>query len=500
MGDEESFAIAHIKTAGVLPGDNHAAQSPHTRPWCNGVIARAEAAIAELAGQRMRRTRGPVAVPAESDKTLDSRVLLLVVGLAVIAGTALLVTLPSVADAIAEHPGRVGTLLALTLVLQTFSVQVYGRGSISVSAIGILASAFLLDTGTAMVIAVLAAATQWARTRVELYKLVFDAANYALGVLAASVVFHAFDDWRLVAAVTAGAVYAVANNGLLCLAMSLAENTPMREIWFERFHWARYHFILFGPLAFAATIAYEETGAVGLAAFALPPALMILNVRQFLDRTALAVEEIREANLRLRRAHKETIAALSRSMEAKDLYTGGHTERVAAVAVGLAQQLGFRDEELEAIEIGALLHDIGKIGIPESVLSKPGKLDDEEWELIKTHPVISDYILSELDLHPFVRQCARSSHERIDGKGYPDGLAGEDIPLPARIVLVADALDALTSTRSYRAARPFLGALAEIREHTGTQFCPQVVDALEQIWRSEPGLFGPELLKQQRVA
>ncbi len=108
--------------------------------------------------------------------------------------------------------------------------------------------------------------------------------------------------------------------------------------------------------------------------------------------------------------------------------------------------------------------------------------------------MISDYILSELDLHPFVRQCARSSHERIDGAGYPDGLSGENIPLPARIVLVADALDALTSTRSYRAARPFLGALAEIRAHTGTQFCPRVVAALEELWRTEPGVFGASSL------
>ena len=162
---------------------------------------------------------------------------------------------------------------------------------------------------------------------------------------------------------------------------------------------------------------------------------MILSVSQYLDRTAAAVEEIREANLSLRRAHKDTIAALSRSMEAKDLYTGGHTERVAAVTVGLARRLGFRDEELEAIEIGALLHDIGKIGVPGQVLRKNGPLTDDEWELVKKHPLISDYILSELDLHPFVRQCARSSHERIDGTGYPDGLSGEEIPLPARIVL-----------------------------------------------------------------
>jgi HD-GYP domain-containing protein (c-di-GMP phosphodiesterase class II) len=216
---------------------------------------------------------------------------------------------------------------------------------------------------------------------------------------------------------------------------------------------------------------------------------MILSVSQYLDRTAAAVDEIREANLNLRRAHKHTIAALSRSMEAKDLYTGGHTERVAAVAVGLAHKLGFRDEELEAIEIGALLHDIGKIGVPGQVLRKNGPLTDDEWELVKKHPLISDYILSELDLHPFVRQCARSSHERIDGTGYPEGLSGEQIPLPARIVFVADALDALTSTRPYRPARPMLAALAEIRAHSGTQFCPRVVEALEDLWRREPGVF-----------
>jgi HD-GYP domain-containing protein (c-di-GMP phosphodiesterase class II) len=104
-------------------------------------------------------------------------------------------------------------------------------------------------------------------------------------------------------------------------------------------------------------------------------------------------------------------------------------------------------------------------------------------------------ILSELDLHPFVRQCARSSHERIDGTGYPDGVSGEAIPLPARIVMVADALDALTSTRPYRTARPILGALAEIRAHTGTQFCPVVVAALEDLWRADPDLFGAELVE-----
>jgi hypothetical protein len=425
---------------------------------------------------------------------------ILIIGLAILAGGGLIAASHGLIATASAEPVRLATLLLLTLALQMFSVRVYGRGSVSVSAIGILASAFLFDTGTTMAIAILAAIAQSIRSRSQLYKAVFDAANFAVAGAAASLVFHGLDGWRLPAAVLAGAVYAVVNNGLLCLVMSLAEHTPWTAIWFERFHWARFHFALFGPLALAATIAYEQIGTAGLVAFTLPPALMILSVRQYLERTGAAVEEIREANLSLRRAHKDTIAALSRSMEAKDLYTGSHTERVAAVAVGIARRLGLRDEELEAVEIGALLHDIGKIGIPEEVLRKPGKLTKDEWELIKTHPVISDYILSELELHPFVRQCARSSHERIDGAGYPDGLSGEAIPLPARIVLVADALDALTSTRPYRAARPILGALAEIRAHTGTQFCPKVVAALEELWRKEPGVFTAEALKPVRVA
>ena len=148
-----------------------------------------------------------------------------------------------------------------------------------------------------------------------------------------------------------------------------------------------------------------------------PPALMMLSARRYLERTAAAVKEVRDANVRLRRAHRDTIAALSRSMEAKDLYTGGHTGRVAAVSVALAEHLGYDGDALDAIEIGALLHDVGKIGIPEHILRKQGPLDDEEWVIMRTHPLVSDFILAELDLDPIVRECARSSHERMDGHG-----------------------------------------------------------------------------------
>src|SRR4029079_9650826 len=130
----------------------------------------------------------------------------------------------------------------------------------------------------------------------------------------------------------------------------------------------------------------------------------------------------------------------------------------------------------------------------------PGRLDDEEWRVMKKPPKISEYILSGVDLPKIVLEIARSSHERMDGAGYPDGLAGESIPLPARIVLVADALDALTSDRPYRRARSLLAALEEIQGHTGTQFCPRVVAALQQVYREEPYVLAGRLLAVEENA
>jgi HD-GYP domain-containing protein (c-di-GMP phosphodiesterase class II) len=201
-----------------------------------------------------------------------------------------------------------------------------------------------------------------------------------------------------------------------------------------------------------------------------------------IESTTLA-EEVRKTQL-------ETIAALSRSLEASDNYTGDHTERVSDIAAALGKRLGYSGPDLRAIEIGALMHDVGTIGIPESILRKAGPLDDDEWIVMKRHPVISELVLSEIDLSPIVLQITRSSHERMDGQGYPDGLAGEDIPLPARIVLVADAFDALTSDRPYRRARRPKAALEEIVANSGKQFCPQVVAALERMYREEPEVLG----------
>ena len=186
------------------------------------------------------------------------------------------------------------------------------------------------------------------------------------------------------------------------------------------------------------------------------------------------------------KSYLATITSLARTIEAKDPYTGGHTERVAEVALLLAKELDFDETEQRAVRVGAVIHDIGKVGVPDDILLKPGRLSPEELAIIRKHPEISTYILAELELPPMVKEMVRHHHERIDGCGYPDGLAGDDIPLAARILAVADALDAMTTDRPYRAGGSLEAARAEILAESGLQFCPRVVEALNRSFESAP--------------
>ncbi len=170
---------------------------------------------------------------------------------------------------------------------------------------------------------------------------------------------------------------------------------------------------------------------------------------------------------------EETTEALAQAIDAKDTYTSGHSTRVALYSRQIARAAGLDDEQCRQVYFGALLHDVGKIGIRKSIINKNGRLTDEEYEHIKTHPVLGDQILSNIKQAPFLRIAARYHHERYDGKGYPDGLAGEEIPEIARIIAVADAYDAMTSARSYRDPLPKEVVRQELEKGIGTQFDPQ---------------------------
>jgi putative two-component system response regulator len=191
------------------------------------------------------------------------------------------------------------------------------------------------------------------------------------------------------------------------------------------------------------------------------------------ERTA----QLHEANEELRRLFMGSIKALAQALEAKDEYTQGHSERVSEIAVGVGRFLSLAEREISDIWLAGLLHDIGKIGVRESVLNKPGKLDDEEWKAIQNHPVMAERILCPIEELTAVISIVRHHHERFDGSGYPDALSGGDIPLGARILSVADAYDALTSRRPYRDALSVADALSVLEDASGTQFDPVIVRA-----------------------
>jgi ribonuclease P protein subunit RPR2 len=183
----------------------------------------------------------------------------------------------------------------------------------------------------------------------------------------------------------------------------------------------------------------------------------------------------------LRRSYRATVRALSNAVEARDAYTGKHAERVTAYGMELARAVGISLEESPQIEFGFLLHDIGKVAVPDAILFKTSRLTDEEYTLIAQHPVVGAEILRDVDFLGEGKLVVRHHHERWDGTGYPDGLAGEEIPLAARVFSVADTLDALTTDRPYRPASDWERARSEIRRFAGTQFDPAVVEAFDAI-------------------
>jgi HD-GYP domain-containing protein (c-di-GMP phosphodiesterase class II) len=176
------------------------------------------------------------------------------------------------------------------------------------------------------------------------------------------------------------------------------------------------------------------------------------------------------------------LAALSQAIEARDPYTRGHSARVSALAVVIARRLGWRGSRLSGLRLGGLLHDVGKLNLDEAVLRKPGPLDEREYSEIKRHPLAGARLIRRLEALRPALPYILFHHERWDGSGYPSGRSGEQIPVGARIVAVADAFDAMTSLRPYRPPLPLRGALAQVAGGSGTQFDPRVVRAFLAAW------------------
>jgi len=229
---------------------------------------------------------------------------------------------------------------------------------------------------------------------------------------------------------------------------------------------------------------------------------VILTVRNLIDRRNLAIErkqyqvslefkvmeqteKIRKTMIDLTHAYDETLTALVKALDAREKEVGSHSERVMSYTTFIAKQLGIAGKDLDELAKGALLHDIGKIGISDNILLKPGKLDDNEWVEMRKHPQIGYAILSEISFLNMSAEIILSHHERYDGNGYPSKLKGAQIPIGARIFSLVDTLDAMTSDRPYRRALPLDAVSAEVAKCRGTQFDPELSDLFLSISRDQ---------------
>jgi putative nucleotidyltransferase with HDIG domain len=244
---------------------------------------------------------------------------------------------------------------------------------------------------------------------------------------------------------------------------------PVRVMLAEVYEACRLDALLI-PIGLLAALAAADAPAAALLVLSLV-ALLAMFARERDARIAQTLE--------LGRAYRGTALLLCDLLEDDDEYTGHHTQDVVELSVRVADELGVSEAVRSEAEMGALLHDIGKIHIPDAIINKPGPLDDEEWALMKTHTIEGQRMLDRVGgLLGSVGLIVRASHERFDGGGYPDGLAGEEIPLAARIVAACDSFNAMTTTRPYRKALPVSAAVEELHRCSGTQFDPHVVAGL----------------------
>jgi len=261
--------------------------------------------------------------------------------------------------------------------------------------------------------------------------------------------------------------HSVVNQLMLGVIISLDARIPFERVYRRSYKWARLRGLLDLPFAAMVVLLYLQAGAWTLLLFLFP---------------VLALYQSDRLYQRNKEAHINSIAALTTALEADEPYTHGHSYRVAKYAVRIGKSLGMSESELETLEYGGLLHDIGKIAITNEIICKPGRLTDSEFEVIKTHPTIGADIVEQIKFLSDATELVRHHHERPDGRGYPLGLTQPDISLGCAILNVCDAFDAMTSDRPYRQALSVEQAMEELVRYKGTQFDDRVVEAMLRLY------------------
>jgi putative nucleotidyltransferase with HDIG domain len=377
-------------------------------------------------------------------------------------------------------------LAALAVATGSFKLNFAGNAAdIAIDDTFFVAIAMLFGPGPATLAAATCGFALPIRRRRPLRQIVFNTASLALSMWAASRTFvlisgveplaisHAAIGPQVVPMLSLCAVYFGLNSGLTAVAIALDTNQSALDLWRRHFSWLSVGYFASGSVAFCLVLLLEQASATAIIVIAPLIGIVHLTLRSSFGRLEDAQRHLGEKD----RLYHSTIETLAMAIDAKDDVTHNHVRRVQAYAAGMAKALGVGDElTLKAIAAAALLHDTGKLGIPERILNKPGKLTASEFETMKTHVDIGADILSLVDFPYPVVPIVRCHHENWDGSGYPRGVKGADIPIGARILSVVDCFDALTSDRPYRRRMTDEEALAILRERSGKMYDPAVVE------------------------
>jgi diguanylate cyclase (GGDEF)-like protein/putative nucleotidyltransferase with HDIG domain len=373
--------------------------------------------------------------------------------------------------------------LLASVLMSGLKVSLPGiNGCMSVNVLCLVLSVLELDFSEAVLIGCLSAIGQsfW-KAKPKPVQVAFNAACVTNAVALAYRLYHiqgvrSFGPHGLLPLLLIVAAYFITNTVPIAGIISLTEGRTVRKIWSECYFWSFPYYLVGGAMA-ALISMFNRYAGWQTSLLVMPVVFFIYRAyRLYFGRLEAEKTHVSEmAGLHLR-----TIEALALAISAKDNLTHEHLRRVQVYAVEIGKELGVSELELEAIRAAALLHDIGKLAVPEHILSKPGKLRPEEFEKLKIHPVVGAEILAQVEFPYPVVPIVRSHHEKWDGSGYPDGLRGEEIPIGARILTAVDCLDALASDRPYRKALPLDEAMLTVSSEVGRSFDPRVIEVLQR--------------------
>jgi hypothetical protein len=394
----------------------------------------------------------------------------------------------------AVDPAMLVLILALAAATQRVPVFLFRSSAVSVSFAATIAAYVLYGPGAAALANVVCAMVNAITPRKPFQKVAFNFASLTLAAVIAAVVYRLAggltpptDLVRTVVAVAAsGLVYYALGSGFTAAVIALSTGTPFSAVWRENYAWMFVNFVATAVNGASLAVAYQALGFFGALTFVLPLGVAWYSFKLYMARSeetrrhneelVTVNEKLKAANASLERSQLSVIEALVQTLEAKEANVG-RTASTVSRAVELARRLGVVDEEIEAVRLGALIHDVGKIAIPEQILRKAGRLTKTEWELVKQHPTIGAQLIVNVPALAPARAIVLAHHERYDGTGYPRGLRGIEIPIAAQIVAVVDAYAAMTASRPYRGTLSEDEALGELRRNAGSQFNPAVVQA-----------------------